>query len=216
MEWHVHHDAGLSFAENRAELKLRHPGHDALIDAFGDRYDEMIAGAIDGTVALLERLAAAGVPLYAITNYPAQPFPRAQQRFPFMALFRDIAVSGYERIMKPDAELLQDPVPAQQSRARGHDLHRRTRSRTSTRRVRSGCTRSISVRPVSSSRKCCSWVCCGPALDPPRTRRARIGPRFDQLTRHFCDAFSTGSSMRWLPAARRLQSGHRGGNARTA
>jgi len=107
MEWHVHHDAGLSFAENRAELKLRHPGHDALIDAFGDRYDEMIAGAIDGTVALLERLAAAGVPLYAITNYPAQPFPRAQQRFPFMALFRDIAVSGYERIMKPDAALFR-------------------------------------------------------------------------------------------------------------
>jgi len=107
MEWHVHHDAGQSFAENRAELKLRHPGHDALIDAFGDRYDEMIAGAIDGTVVLLERLAAAGVPLYAITNYPAQAFPWAQQRFPFMALFRDIAVSGYERIMKPDAALFR-------------------------------------------------------------------------------------------------------------
>ena len=39
------------------------------------RHDEMTAGAIPGTVALLERLAAGGVPLYAITNYPAETFP---------------------------------------------------------------------------------------------------------------------------------------------
>jgi 2-haloacid dehalogenase len=107
MEWHIQHDAGRPFVETCAELKLKHPGHDALIDAYGDRYQEMIAGAIDGTVVLLERLAAGGVPLYAITNYPAQAFPWAQQRFPFMTLFRDIAVSGYERIMKPEAELFR-------------------------------------------------------------------------------------------------------------
>ena len=107
MEWHIQHDAGRPFVETCAELKLKHPNHGALIDAYGDRYQEMIAGAIDATVVLLERLAAGGVPLYAITNYPAQAFPWAQQRFPFMALFRDIAVSGYERIMKPEAELFR-------------------------------------------------------------------------------------------------------------
>ena len=47
------------------------------------------------------------MPLYAITNYPAQAFPLAQQRFAFLALFRDVAVSGYERIMKPEAELFR-------------------------------------------------------------------------------------------------------------
>ena len=107
MAWHLQHDAGRPFAETCAELKLRHPGHDALIDAFGARHAEMTAGAIPGTVALLERLAAGGVPLYAITNYPAETFPMAQQKFPFLALFRDVAVSGRERILKPDAELLR-------------------------------------------------------------------------------------------------------------
>ena len=71
------------------------------------RHDEMTAGAIPGTVALLERLAAGGVPLYAITNYPAETFPMAQKKFPFLALFRDVAVSGRERILKPDAELFR-------------------------------------------------------------------------------------------------------------
>jgi 2-haloacid dehalogenase len=107
MEWHIQHDAGRPFVETCGELKLKHPDHAALIDAYGERYQEMIAGAIDGTVVLLERLAAGGVPLYAITNYPAQAFPWARQRFGFLALFRDIAVSGDERIMKPDAELFR-------------------------------------------------------------------------------------------------------------
>jgi 2-haloacid dehalogenase len=106
-EWHLQHDAGKQFAETRDELKLRHPQHAGLIDAFGDRHDEMMAGAIDGTVALLERLAAADVPLFAITNFPAQMFPVAQERFPFLRLFGDVAVSGYERIVKPDPELFR-------------------------------------------------------------------------------------------------------------
>ena len=105
MAWHVQHDAGRPFEETCPELKLKHPDHAALIDAFADRHGEMTAGAITGTVTLLERLSVQGVPLYAITNYPAQTFPKAQKSFPFMALFRDIAVSGYERVVKPSAEL---------------------------------------------------------------------------------------------------------------
>jgi len=57
MAWHLQHDAGRPFAETCAELKREHPGHAALIDAFGERHDEMTAGAIPGTVALLERIA---------------------------------------------------------------------------------------------------------------------------------------------------------------
>ena len=104
-EWHLQHDAGKQFAETRDELRQRYPEHAALIDAFGDRHDEMMAGAVEGTVVLLERLAAANVPLFAITNFPAQMYPVARQRFPFLRLFRDVAVSGYERLVKPDPAL---------------------------------------------------------------------------------------------------------------
>jgi 2-haloacid dehalogenase len=104
-EWHLQHDAGKQFAETRDGLRQRYPEHAALIDTFGDRHSEMMAGAIEGTVVLLERLAAANVPLFAITNFPAQMYPVAQQRFPFLRSFRDVAVSGYERLVKPDPAL---------------------------------------------------------------------------------------------------------------
>jgi 2-haloacid dehalogenase len=105
MAWHLQHDAGRPFAETCAELKREHPGHDALIDAFAHRHEEMTAGPIAGTVALLERLAASGVPLYAITNFPAETFPLARKKFEFLGLFRDVAVSGLERVVKPSAEI---------------------------------------------------------------------------------------------------------------
>lgn len=104
-EWHLQHDAGKQFGETRDDLKRKFPENAALIDAFGDRHAEMMPGAIEGTVALLKRLAASDVPLYAITNFPAQMFPVAQARFPFLGLFKDVAVSGYERIVKPDPAL---------------------------------------------------------------------------------------------------------------
>ena len=106
-EWHLQHDAGKRFEETRGTLKQRYPEHAALIDAFGDRHDEMFAGPIAGTVALLERLAAANVPLFAITNFPSQTYPVARRRFAFLSLFRDVAVSGDERVLKPDPALFR-------------------------------------------------------------------------------------------------------------
>ena len=125
MPWHLQHDAGRPFAETTAELKLKYPGHDTLIDAFATRHEEMFAGTIPGSVALLERLAAAGVPLYAITNFPAETFPIAERKFAFLALFRDIAVSGRERVLKPSAELFNILLRRNSLTAADFDLHRR-------------------------------------------------------------------------------------------
>src|SRR5215831_17664312 len=55
-EWHRHHDAGRSFAEGARLLKAEHPDKAELIDAFGARQDEMIAGQIDDVVVILQNL----------------------------------------------------------------------------------------------------------------------------------------------------------------
>ena len=60
------------------------------------------ARTIDGTVAVLDDLAAGGVDLFALTNWPAQLFGHARERFGFLARFGDIVVSGEEGIAKPD------------------------------------------------------------------------------------------------------------------
>jgi 2-haloacid dehalogenase len=104
-EWHLQHDAGRSFAETCAELKQVHPKHAELIDAFGLRQQEMFKGVIPGTVAILERLAAHDTALYGLTNFPAETYDWASAHFDFFRHFRDVAVSGREKLLKPDPEI---------------------------------------------------------------------------------------------------------------
>src|SRR5712691_6571956 len=106
-EWHRHHDAGRSFAEGARLLKAEHPDKAELIDAFGNREGEMMAGPIAGSVAILEELRDREVPLYALSNWPAESFPLARQRFDFLGWFRGILVSGDVKVIKPDPRIFE-------------------------------------------------------------------------------------------------------------
>ncbi len=106
-EWNERQDAGRSFAEAVAELLPRHPDKAALIAAFGQRFDEMIAGPIDGTVEILADLRRAGVPRYGLTNFSAETFPPQRQRFEFLSWFDGIVVSGEEGVIKPDLRIFR-------------------------------------------------------------------------------------------------------------
>ena len=106
IEWHFQHDAGRPFAETSAELIAQFPEHEALIAAWGPRFNESIGAPIDGMHELVAELDAAGVPLYAITNFSGEfwkPF-RASEA-PLFDRFRDVVVSGDEKLMKPDAAI---------------------------------------------------------------------------------------------------------------
>ena len=59
-------------------------------------------------MAILDDLAAAGVPLYAITNFSGPKWELTVARFPFLATaFRDVVVSGRERLLKPDPAIFR-------------------------------------------------------------------------------------------------------------
>lgn len=103
--WNERQDAGRPIAEAEAELIGRFPGHERLIRAYYAGFDRMLGGAIEGTVAVLEELAAAEVPLYALTNWSAETFPHAMRRFAFLGTFRDIVVSGRIGLVKPDRRI---------------------------------------------------------------------------------------------------------------
>ena len=103
--WNLRQDAGRSWAEATALLRAEHPDKAALIDAYHRRWPEMLAGPIEGTVAILRELRAAGTPLYALTNWSQETFPVALERFEFLAWFQGIVVSGQERLVKPDPRI---------------------------------------------------------------------------------------------------------------
>lgn len=102
-EWHFQHDLGRPFAETSAELSAEYPQHANLIAAWGPRFSEQVPGPMPGIPALVDELHAAGVPLYAITNFSGEFFaPFRAQEAAFFDRFRDIVVSGDEQVVKPD------------------------------------------------------------------------------------------------------------------
>jgi 2-haloacid dehalogenase len=105
--WNERQDAGRSFAEATQELLPRHADKIELIEAFGKRFDEMIGGAIDGTVDVLAELKQRAVPVYAITNWSAETFPPQRWRFAFLSWFDGIVVSGMEGVIKPDPRIFR-------------------------------------------------------------------------------------------------------------
>lgn len=102
MGWHAAHDLGVPFAQSAAALIRRHPEHAELIRAWGARSEEMVAGEIEGTVAILRELIGGGVPCYALTNMERETYALRVRRHGFMRMFAGTVVSSHEGVMKPD------------------------------------------------------------------------------------------------------------------
>jgi 2-haloacid dehalogenase len=101
-EWNRQQDAGRSCAEACALLTAQHPDKAALIDAYYARHLDMIAGPIEGTVAILSELHARGVALYFLSNYSAETYPLVRARYDFLSWFAGGIISGEHGITKPD------------------------------------------------------------------------------------------------------------------
>ena len=105
--WNECQDAGRPFAEANAELVERYPDQVERIEAWGKRFDEMMAGPIAGTVDILAELRRRRVKLYALSNWSAETFPLAERRFEFLRWFDGIVLSGREKVIKPDLRIFQ-------------------------------------------------------------------------------------------------------------
>lgn len=110
-EWHTRQDYDGDPAIATRELQARHPGKEALIAAYYERFDEMLDHAFEPMADLVERLSAAGVPLYLLSNAPgfldAWLRGPARTKHPFVGCFRDYVVSGHVGCWKPDAAIFE-------------------------------------------------------------------------------------------------------------
>ncbi|MDQ6729781.1 MAG: HAD family phosphatase [Actinomycetota bacterium] len=108
LDWHVANDlGGRPVRENCVALARAHPDQAQAIMAWAERSEEMIGGAIEGTVGILAQLRAGGVPCYALTNMEAETFPLRRKRFAFMRWFDGAVVSSQEGMVKPDLEIFR-------------------------------------------------------------------------------------------------------------
>lgn len=106
-EWHFQSDQGRPLDEMIAERIRDYPDHEALIRAYAARFNETIPGPVAGMHDLVEQLAADGVPLFVITNFGHEFWHDFHPTQPLFGHFRDILVSGTEKIAKPDPAIYQ-------------------------------------------------------------------------------------------------------------
>ncbi len=106
-DWNRELDAGASWSEAIALLVRAHPEHAPLIEAYRARWPEMLAGPIDGSVAVLADLRASGTRLYALSNWASETYPLTRDRFPFLDWFDDVVISGDVGVVKPDPRLFE-------------------------------------------------------------------------------------------------------------
>ena len=108
--WNHQQDAGRSWHEAVAMLSAEHPQHAAMIAAFHTRWPEMLGGAIEPSVGVLDELRGRGLRLYALTNWSRETFPVARERYDFLRWFDGIVVSGEEGLAKPDPVIFQRTI----------------------------------------------------------------------------------------------------------
>ena len=101
--WNHAQDLGRPWAEAQAWLAEHHARWIEHGRAYREHFDRSLVGLVDGTAEVLRAVVAAGVPAYALTNWSAETFPVAVERFgDVLHLFDDVVVSGEVGLAKPD------------------------------------------------------------------------------------------------------------------
>ena len=105
-DWNEQQDRGKLIEESTNELIAKHPEYESEIKAYYDKWADMLGGPISRTVDLLTQIKNdKKYNLYALTNWSAETFPVALERYSFLQYFEDIIVSGTEKCKKPDVRI---------------------------------------------------------------------------------------------------------------
>lgn len=108
MEWNEMQDEGRSIKEATEELSIKHPDWKEYIEAYYGRWIDMLGGPIQESVDIFRQLKNTGkYKFYALTNWSAETFPHALERYEFLHWFDGRIVSGEEKMRKPNPEFYQ-------------------------------------------------------------------------------------------------------------
>jgi len=107
MEWNAQQDRGRTFKEGVADLSAKFPQYAYLIQAYHDHWVDSIGGAYWETVEIMKQLKQSGYPLYGLSNWSAETFPHAREKYDFFELLDDMVISGAVGYVKPEPEIYQ-------------------------------------------------------------------------------------------------------------
>ena len=105
-QWNLKQDAGYSLSEATKELQVKYPKYHHEIEMFYGDWVSMLGDEIIENTSLIKPLKLR-YRLFGLTNWSAETFPVAYERFPFFKEFEGIVVSGQEKMVKPDREIYE-------------------------------------------------------------------------------------------------------------
>lgn len=104
-DWNENQDAGYPIAKATEERVALFPEWEKPIRDFYGRWTDMLGGPIEETVEIFRQLKQnPDLKFYALTNWSAETFPIALERFDFLQWFDGRVVSGEEKMRKPFPE----------------------------------------------------------------------------------------------------------------
>ena len=107
-DWNENQDAGYPLDAATEDLIRKHQDWEGEIRAYYGRWTEMLGGPIHETVEIFRQLKQIpGLKTYALTNWSAETFPVALERYKFLHWFDGRVVSGEEKTRKPFHEFYQ-------------------------------------------------------------------------------------------------------------
>lgn len=107
-EWNEEQDGGRPIKEATEMLVSQYPEWKHYIEAYYGRWEEMLGGPIHESVSVFKELKEKqAYKFYALTNWSAELFPIALQRYDFLQWFDGRVVSGEEKMRKPFPEFYQ-------------------------------------------------------------------------------------------------------------
>lgn len=98
-------DRGAPFRQSIEDLAAEHPAWSEEIRWWHDCWLDMVPREIAHTVRLKQALRARGIPVFALSNFGADTFDIACERYPFLQEFDHAFVSAHLKCIKPDAEI---------------------------------------------------------------------------------------------------------------
>ncbi len=101
-DWNIEQDRGRRWEDAEALLIAEHPQEEENIRGFRRHWHEMVPHAYDDSVAMLETLIDAGHDVTMLTNFAADTFSEARERYTFLNRPRGVTVSGEVGLLKPD------------------------------------------------------------------------------------------------------------------
>ncbi len=105
-DWNENQDAGYPIKKATEELVVQFPDWEKAIRDYYGRWTEMLGGPIDETVNIFRQLKQnPSLKIYALTNWSAELFPIALQKYDFLHWFDGRVVSGEELTRKPFPEI---------------------------------------------------------------------------------------------------------------